>query len=237
MKLSFLLEQLSQGEFRQMALGGSEYSGILPENYHKVIPHINMGMIELHKRFNLKTKTVLIQQYEHISTYHLDPRYALTNTASTASPKYIVDTLYEPFVDKNEVICIERVLDENGSEYVLNDPQHPYSIFTPTPLSIQIPFNDGDNAMSIEYRAMPNVLSSTISNVEDQEVEIPITYLQPLLLFIAGRYLTTTGNLEQEQSGMAFLARYEAACVDIHNGGLTISINASNQKFEKNGWI
>lgn len=236
MKVSDLLEQLSQGEFRQMALGGSESSGVLPINYPKVIPHINLGLIELHKKFCLKTKSVLIQQYDHIETYYLDPQFALTNTVSIAPTKYIIDTSFKPFNSKDEVICIERVLDENGEEYILNDPQSPYSLFTPTPTSVQVPFADSANSMSVEYRANHPTLISTGDNVLTQDVDIPITYLTPLLYFIAGRYLSTTGNAEQEQTGIVFLQRFEGACMDISLLGLTIKVNSTNTKFENNGW-
>ena len=43
MLLSEILEQLTIGEISQLSMGGPNTNGIQPQDYPKVIPHINLG--------------------------------------------------------------------------------------------------------------------------------------------------------------------------------------------------
>lgn len=239
MKLRDIFEQLSEGEFRQLALGGSEASGILPANFGKVIPHINLALTEIYKRFPIKRKQVLIQQMEQITEYVLHERYAQSNTASLEPWKYIIDSEFKPFNNGDEVLLIEAVYDEEGDPYPLNDETEVYSVYTPTHRSVQVPFNDSNNRMVVIYRADHPKLQKTLGTDEevlDQEVEITTTYLQPLLLFIAGRYLTSSGNAESVVDGNNFLQRFELSCNDINRLGLTVTENPTNEKAIRRGW-
>ena len=237
MKLREIFTQLSQGEFRQKSLGGAEESGILEVNYPKVVPHIWLGLTEIYKRFPLKTKQVTIQQYGHISNYFLDTRYAETNTTSLEPYKYIKDTQFQPFDDNDDVLKIERVFDENGTPYPMNDDKEVLSIFTPSYNQIQVPFNDADNAMTVQYRANHPKIPFEGEGVLDQEILISPTYLQPLLLFIAGRYYSTSGNAESQAAGDKFNARFELSCADIERLNLGIEDHTSNEKLEDRGFV
>jgi len=186
MILADIFEQLSHGEFRSTALGGSQASGIMEKDYPKVIPFINLGLTELYKRFPIKSKTVLIDQLEQVSTYYLHPDYAQTNTSSTKT-KYIRDSSFDPFVSADDVLKIEAVYDEKGVEYYLNDPKQVHSVFTPSSNSIQIPFNESGNTMEVKYRANHPTLTAEGESVLEQEVELPMGYMEALLNYIAGR--------------------------------------------------
>ena len=237
MNLGELFEQLSHGELRQMALGGSEASGIKPDDYPKVIPHINWALTQLHKKFDIRIKRLSIKQYEHISTYELNPKYSQTNTSSTEKWKYIKDSIYQPFDNADEPLKIISVYKEDGSEYILNDETNAFSLFTPTDLSIQIPYNRKENMMTVHYRAGHPKLSADGENVLGQEVNVSASYLDPLLLAIAGRYLTTSGNAESEAAGNNFLTRFELSCREIRDLGLTKHTHNRNQKAVINGWV
>jgi hypothetical protein len=237
MKLSDLFEQLCAGEFRQFYIGGADEGAIQPANYGKIVPHINLALADLFKRFPLKTKTQVIQLYEHIQLYVLNPKYALTNESSTELYKYIMDSPYDPFTDGSEVLMIESVYDEEGKELILNDELATYSVFTPTYNSIQIPYNDEYNALTVQYRCGHPKLVSTGEDVLDQEVEITASHLLAVLLFIAGRYLTTFGTAENTQAGIDFMNRYEMECVRLESLNLVNRENTSNLKLEENDWV
>lgn len=220
-----------------MALGGSEYSGILPENYHKIIPHINLGLGELHKRFLLKTGQVTIQQYDHIQQYFLDPRFAKSNTTSIEPYKYIMDSVYMPFDNADDVLAIENVFDENGIPYILNDSTNAYSVFTPSYNSVQVPFADGANVMTVEYRANHKKLTNKGDDVLAQRVDISITYLEGLLNYIAARYLSTIGTQESSADSINFMNRFEMSCAKILELNLAVRSNDSNEKLDMRGWV
>jgi hypothetical protein len=236
MKVSDLLEQLSEGELRQVALGGSESSGIIEADYPKVIPHINLGLMEIYKRFPIKTKQLTIQQEDHIQEYILHPDYAETNTASAQPIKYIKDSVFKPFTDGSEVLKIESVFKENGEEYHLNDENNAWSLFTPSHNTIQVPYALKENSFVVSYRAPHPKLESKGPDVLNQEIEISYTYLQPLLLFIASRYLSTRGNVESSADGAGFLGRFEQSILDIQRLGLSTQENTQNLKLEINRW-
>jgi hypothetical protein len=236
MIVSDLLELLSQGEMRQMAMAGAEYSGILDADLHKVIPHINLGLTELHKRFLLKTDQVTIQQYSHIERYYLHPNFAQSNTVSIENYKYIKDSIFQPFNDSSVVLGIEQVFKEDGSEYIMNDDTNPYSIFTPAYNCVQIPYSDDDNSMTVVYRANHKKLVSTGVLVREQEIDISPTYLEALLLYVGGRFLTSIGHNDASAEGNNLIMRFEMSCSKIQELGLTITENTSNQKLDMNGW-
>lgn len=236
MKVRDLLDQLSHGELRQMALGGSEAGGIQPSDYPKVIPHIQLGLTELHKRFLLRKAEITVQQQEHLQTYHIHPRYSQTNTESTEPHKYIKDTIYMPFTDEDSVFRIERIFKEDGSEYFLNDENNVFSLYTPADLTIQVPYNDANNAMTVQCRANHPKLDLEGDDILNQDVEISSTYLEALLLYIGARYLSTSGNVESEANGLAMNAKFEASVARISNLNLSVKDNTRNEKLELNGW-
>jgi hypothetical protein len=236
MLLSEIFEQLEEGELRQMALGGSEASGIIESDYPKIIPHVNLGLSEIYKRFPLRTEHLTIQQYAQITNYQLLPKYAQSNTASTEPVKYIMDSSFKPFTDDAKVLKIEAVFDEEGQKYHLNDETNPYSVYTPTYNTIQIPFNDENNAFGVTYRAGHPKLSATVSDVLNQEVEISDTHLRALLLFIGARYLKTRGNAESTQEGIAMLQEFYVEVGDVRDLGLDTDEHTTNLKLEYNGW-
>ena len=84
MKLQTIFDQLIHGELSQLFIGGAETSDVIvPDNYPKVISYINMGLLELYKRFPLRLKELVIQQNEGIGTYILDSNYAVANNESS----------------------------------------------------------------------------------------------------------------------------------------------------------
>ncbi|UCE97985.1 MAG: hypothetical protein JSV74_01270, partial [Dehalococcoidia bacterium] len=236
MKLRDLLEQLEQGEFRLYALGGANQSGFEEHDYPKIIPHINLALTELHKRFLMKSNTVPVQLYSQIARYHMHSDYARSNTASTKTPKYIVDTEFDPF---NEWFFLktERVFSEQGEEYPLNDDSETYSVYTPADNIVQVPFADDSNAISVEYRANHPKLVSTGEYILDQTVDISPTYLESLLLYISARYLSTQGTPELVQEGNNALQKFELSIRNIQNLGLDVREHTTHTKLEERGWV
>lgn len=236
MLLSDLYVYLSQGELRQFAIGGDVSSGstaIASGDYFRLIPFINLGLGELHKRFLLKTKLLYVRQLEEVFTYSLHPSHG--ETSGTADDLYIIDSVTDVFTDVNEILKIEAVIKEDGTFYALNDDSDDESLYTPTDHSIQVTINEAPAIMAVQYRA--NHATLIANNSPAQTVDIPYTYVEALLLFIGGRYLATAGSQENVAAGMAMLQRYEQACQRIEMSGLDNKDNSTNVKLDDNGWV
>ena len=93
MLLKDIFEQLAQGELRHLAIGGVDSGGILQQDFNRVIPHINLGVTELCKRFPIQNKVL--------------------NVVATTSPYYDIAKLAG-----YKVLRVEKV---GGQEAVMHD--------------------------------------------------------------------------------------------------------------------
>jgi len=247
MKLSDLFDQLSYGELSQLEMGGADNIGISYEDYHRIVPHINLGLLELHKRFPIRIQEVIVQQYDHIQTYTLHSRFATSNTESTESPKYIMDSAIYPFADN--ILKIEKVFNEDGQEYHLNetDPyiirtennytsKRAWSVHTPAYNKIQIPYPMAENTLLVEYRAAHDKILIPELDPEEVNIDIPAALLEALLFYIAARVFTSMGG-DNSQVGMVYMQKFEASCKLAETYNLFNEDNVTNQKLEANGWV
>lgn len=235
MKLSEIMNQLAFGELSQLALTGENGTGILEEKYPIIIASINLALTKLHTRFSLKSQEVMVQLYEGIDTYYLQDKFAISNTESTELIKYIVDTSANPF--KEVVLLVEQVVNEEGDTLYLNNSQEEYSVFTPTFDSIQIPFISEENTISVLFRADHEKIDINSVDIDNIDVKIPTSHLEPLLYFVASRIHSSTPDLNGNSESNVYLSKYEAACQQLENTGLDIKDDPTNYRLHINGWV
>lgn len=240
MYLSELFDQLTYGELSQLAMGGINDIGIQPCDYPRVLPHINLALIELYKRFPLKVGQVLIQQDETIQSYHLNYKYAQSNTESLEPIKYIMDTVSDPFDDTVlKIEKIENTSDAEEDELFLNNKAEEDSYYTTDFNTVWVPEPDSNTSFTIKYRAAPPPLvQSDLTPANFTEVEVPIsyTYIEPLVLYIAARVYSNLGS-EQGQEGNTYMAKYEASVKRIEDLGLELTDETPNLKLPAAGWV
>jgi len=247
MFLNELFDQLTYGELSQLEYGGVDDEGITQKDYKRIIPHINLALTELHKRFLIREEEVTIRCYDHIETYVLDSKYAATNKTSTEKYKYIHDSIFEPFIDN--VLRIEKVFNEDGQELFLNetDPyiiktergmvsHRAWSVSTPNYRTIQLSYPMVENALVVEYRANHESIKVDGLIPATEEIKIPLYLIEPFLLYIASRVYSSLGG-DSAQEGMAYMAKFEASCKKIEELNLVNKENAVNQKLEAAGWV
>lgn len=248
MTLQEIYEQLAHGELRMLNIGevGSDGS-LLPENYDKVLPHVNAGLTALHKRFLIRQGTVDVALQPGRYDYHLSSVHALSNSRSLAE-KYILDSEHEPF--KDDLIKIERIYLDTGFEPALNDYADPCSFTTSSLRTIQAPKRIVEQdpqlpqwlkaqTFTVLYRANhPKLTEDDGADFpEDMEVDLPDLYLEPLLYYIASRLHNPTGMVNEFHMGNSYYAKYEAACREIENTGLYISQHGQDDRIKRNGWV
>lgn len=232
MLLSEIFEQLTYGEFSEIAIGGKELGSIKVEDYPEMVVHMNLTLSVLHRRFQLRTGLVIIEQLTDTDTYDIK----MINTVSNAGTvQYIKDTALKPFL--NNVIKIERVLDSEGCEFYLNDDSETNSLFTPTQTSIQVAIPKDGVTMAVEYRANhPKIVAAGI-DPGTTEIDVPYAYMEAITAYLAYRVWSSLPRLDGMNVGQEFLAKYELAAKILENQGINQDEKESTNHAGDSGWV
>jgi hypothetical protein len=231
MLLQTVLDHLKTGDLSLSNLGGNDEDGVYSNNTKQIINHINLGMIDIYKRFNLSLKEIYVDQYAHIQKYNLNKKHALSNKESTLI-KYISDTEDDPF--QNDILQIVDVANELGCSLPLNNSNECNSLFTPKYNVIQNPCPVDGNTIIVIYRAAPELL--TVSCDADQELDLPVTFLEPLLYFVAYRIKAARPDQESLIESNSYFNKYLAGLDLIKAQGLYASFNTTNLKLIQRGF-
>lgn len=256
MLLSEIFDQLTFGELSQLYISGRDENGIQACDYEQIIPHINLGLIELYKRFDLKRNEVKVQLQSDINIYHLNSKFALSREGVSLDPQYIMDTVDIPFTD--DILKIEEVYDKYGNKLTLNDKNNYFdtdntgttntsieytsnnvpivrTVLTPSYLSIQSTYSDTAALLTIRYRAKHKQLPTYNIDLSTEEVDLPYGLLEALCLFVGARaYTGMTG--ESAQDGNNFMQKFEMSCKRVEEYGLENITQTTNYKLIENGW-
>lgn len=232
MILKELVDYLIYGDLSQVFIGTD--APIRPENIKKLSININAALLEIYKTLPLLEEEVIIQQYAHISNYHLIKDYAETNVASPKPYKYIKDSSYRPF--KDNVLRIVRAYTELGDEVVLNDPIMTDSWYTPTYNTITIPYPSNDSAISIIYYGYPKLIEINEDIDLNTEVDIPLFILEPLSIFMCHKILSPISTNSNNEA-TNYLARFTKLMNDILLSGVLNIEYPTNLRLENNGWV
>lgn len=243
MKLQEIFDQLSGGEFSQLSIGGEDAGAINANNYSKVVNHVNLGLTALYKRFTLKEGRLDLQMQEGQFKYTLSSKYAVNGKRSQETVRYILDTVDEPFED--DIIKIEKVLDESGIELGLNDASDLLSVFTPSALVLQLPTNPAEDKhlvvqkLTVVYRANHPKLVVGIGYFDPAriDVQLPDTHLEALLYHVASRVNNPIGMTNEFNAGNNYYAKYENACQELESRGLQVGVANVSTRLQRNGWI
>ncbi len=245
MKLQEIFNHLTYGELSQISIGGSEAGIIKEADYPRVLSHISLGLNALYKRFYLKEGIVNIRFLSHQTDYKLDSLYAVSNVGSTVPFKHILDS-GSPFID--DVLKVEKVLTDAGFELELNDSSDEYSVITPNTLSLRIPkkivaqgFDLPDvyktASFEVYYRAKHPRIEPEDVDPEMIEVELPDSYLEALLYFVASRVNNPIGMVGEFNAGNNYSAKYELACKQLEMLNLHVDRGVQNTRLHSKGFV
>ena len=167
----------------------------------KVLSYINLGLIELYKRFNLRTEETVITMIEGQSLY----------TISTANVYHAIDNPTGYISElPGELNSILAAYDENGGVYTVNKESDPLSILTPSYNVVQIPNPVAGEGVYIIYNASPTRLV-WVSDVSTLDVLIPPALLEAMLHYIGYRgHGAIDGNIQAENN--THYMRFDASC-------------------------
>jgi hypothetical protein len=248
MKLQEVFDQLTHGELSQLSIGGSEAGVITPANYPRIVPHVNLGLTALYKRFPLKEGRLKLELQINRTVYPITSKYAVSSRSSREVIRYIKDSFAVPFLE--DIHKIEKVVASTGYEFSLNDESDEYSMFTPSATVLRVPLDVADQVMDLPdelktrmvevvYRANHPLIIVDDGDLEPDlvDLELPYSHLEPLLLFIASRVHTPTGMTNEANLGNTYFAKYEASCQQLETVNLRVDQGSQNSRLYRNGWV
>lgn len=247
MKLKYIVQQLTMGEFSQISFGDGP--GKIGENsYEAVMAHVNLAMSALYKRFKIKEGKVKIELMEGLFEYALNSKYSINNPANHNEPKYLRDSKYDRFIDNCNKI--ERIVTDKGYEFPLNDfkevdsihlrslnsfvlPEHYWDLPRKVPSQLITPY------VYVTYRAghTPILDKTLFVEPEVTEVDLPDIYLEALLYFVASRVHNPIGFVSEFHEGNNYAAKYEAECQRLETLGLRMDDSTESSRFARGGWV
>lgn len=231
MTLQDILNDLTYGELSSHGLCIT--GEIEPQDKPKVISAINAGLLDLYTVFPLLTKELTIIQHSFITQYHLDIKYARTNTTSNESYKYIYDSKFEPFLGDN--LRIEDVYSEVGDQLLLNSNSTCLVGLTPDMNTLEIPNPISTNALFVTYRAKhPTITVDTL----DLDISFPQHFRNALLAFVGSRIYSGGTAQEHVAKSQELLQKYEMYKAQLDFTGMgNLTENHLNCKPMHGGWI
>ena len=234
--LQELFDTLAYGELSNIAVGNSPLNTINEGDYPKIVSHINLGLVELYKRFHLRQGEVKVHQYPGISTYYLRSSHS-GEADSMDEDIYLEVGEYTPFMD--DVLKVVQVFDAYGGEIPLNDTTKSNSVFTPSFDVLTMVPCDPVEVYSVVYRARyPKIVLSPLFNPATVELHIPDFIVEPLLFYVASRVfkgmITVDGEVNPNTSNTY---QFELSCKKIEMFSLPSDVNDTRDRFTANGWV
>ena len=205
MLVSEIINLASSSELRQLSVR---------TDTNAVIGFINLGMLELHKRFTLKAEEAIITLQDGKTLYTLD---GTDTDVSITNPG-------------NFLIAIE-CYDESGKLVPVNDERNLLGIMTPSYNTIEV-INVTDGAkLSVIYRS-----SVPFSTAVTDNVALPPQLLESLLHYIGYRGNTTVSADIKAENNTHYM-RFDQSCQRVIDQGLVLSDDMESYKFDQRGFV
>ena len=249
MNLQDIFNALSSGELSQLSIGGKAAGVIDSQNRGKLLPHINLGLTALFKRFRLKEGEFLIQLKPDKLRYVLTSDYAFSQAGPGSNDAYIED-MGNPFND--DLLKIEEVATDLGYVLPLNDAMQAYSVSTPQLNTLLVPkpiVNMGNDLpdvlktakLKVKYRANHTRLTYDprydYSYMDGDQLELPDAYMEALLYFVASRINNPIGMTNEFHAGNSYMMKYEQECQRLEADNLQVDMTQTNSRLVRNGWV
>lgn len=252
MTLEDIYDQLAYGELKNVVFGRrlDEDQGIEGDHMKQILPHVQLGLTDLHKRFLLREETTYVDLQDGQSDYWLTLDFAAQNSKSKEAVKYIADTADNLFT--GNLHKVEQLWGTYCSEdyrVPLNRIDRKDGVRTPQYNKIIVPTDTTDAPWLLEttqlkviYRADHPPIREAYANAAPSQVEIslPPTHLWALCLFIASRThnpVGISGNTDFHE-GNNYAAKYEVEIARLKGHGFQIDTDVDgSEKFDRRGFV
>jgi hypothetical protein len=239
--LENLFYMLTTGPYANTTFSGT--AGVLKEeHYEKVYNIINLGILEIYKRFNFLENELTLHITPNTRNYYL-------RAARVAPLASITEALYiEEPLDTNgflNIIKIKSAYDSSGNELRINNSISSAEllpiIIELSPDTLQITNILTPQAISVLYQAYPNKLTlADCDNPGSYELHISDIIIDPLISYIAAKTFKPTGandSTANADKSASYEQQYELACQKLDMYGLYIPDHTEKENFNSNGWV
>jgi hypothetical protein len=182
MTVADIVEQLKYGELRSIAIKDSNAA---------IVSYINLAMIALYGRFELKASEQIIPMKDNIVEYTLSP----------------------------DLMTIIAIYDEDGDEFFLDDENSLFSILQVDFETIQVPNPSTGATLSVIYLPAPERIIYVDESSLSTRIPIPPQLMEPLLHYIGYRAHGSMNGYIKAENNTHYM-RYEASCKRIEASGL-----------------
>jgi len=199
-----------------------QLSPAIKDSNDVLIGYLNLGMIELYKRFMLRTDEAIITLVDGKTIYKLDGTDA--DVAMDGSMLYLI-AAYGDGTDMSDYSTDDVRLPINEEDNLL-------SINTVSYNEVQVPLITPGAFISLIYVVKPDKVTALTL---DAELDMPDQFVEPLLHYLGYRaHGSMDGNIQTESN--THYMRFEASCNRLKELGVGITpddISMRNRLFDK----
>lgn len=226
MLLTEILDSLAGSELANLncVVDGAVLTAKIPA----IVTAINLGLVKLYTRFQLKRRLLTLKVTSTQLVYSL----VSANAVSVNVGGYILD-VDDPFT--NDIIQLLTMTSTAGDN-IRFDGFNDVTLLNPK--TFRFASAPEDDTYVIEYVARPAKVVYT--NNTDIEVDLPDAYLPPLLAYVASRFYSPVGiALDTNRSSLdvSYLQRYETECQLLENKGINTGNYLESDNFTQHGFI
>lgn len=232
-QLAQFLQDLSSLELSGTVIGDSG-SGEIPEEFRpKVLAAINAGLRLLYSKFHLKKSFLILRPLPFVVEYPIHSKYADSNESSPVNKleRYIEDTHLRPF--KDDMVRITEVWSTSEWKFPLNDNSRPDGMFTPTPITLQLPVPMPEMRLLVQYQAFhPRVTDETV------HLEIPETLEDALRAYVGYRVMSPIGTQEATAKANELMMLHSNIMTELERAdALGQTFHTTYNKFNQRGFV
>lgn len=178
-----------------------------------VLGYINLGMIELYKRFNLRVEEWVITLEDNVDIY------------TTPSDFMWAIAAYGEVVDNQT---------DSINELPINEEDNPLSINTVKWNKIQVPLSVTGAYVSVIYAASP--VYYTMTDLE-KEIDLPIQMIDAMLAYIGYKANSTIDSGIQTEDSVWY-AKFESSCARLEEKSMHNSNDMfMNKRLDTRGFV
>jgi hypothetical protein len=236
--LKDLFTTLATGEFSNLSFSAELAGNTIGASHRKIVDHLNLGLIELYKRFRFLEGELRLHVDPRVTMYYLreDRLASIENISLTRYIERPSD--YEGFLN---ILELTGVFKETGEEIKLNNRQSVPSIRQLAPDVLKIAGLTEAQTLEIVYQASPTkVVLDDETDLTTAVLAIPETIIEPLLFYMAFRVYKPVGannSTAQADKSASYQQQYELSCQKLAQFGLDLHDNDQEERFTSDGWV
>jgi hypothetical protein len=239
--LQDLFNILTTGVYANTTFSGTD--NVLPDaHYEKVVNLINLGVLEIHKRFKFLENELTLRVDPAVSNYFL--RTDRVAPITTDATQYIEKrTDVDGFLN---IVKVTGAYDSSGTELYIGVPRRTSEeSFVPTIIPIATDILQISNVttaqnINIVYQSYPTKIVAATVDPDRYILNISDIIIDPLVSYIAAKTFKPMGSNDSTANAdksASYEQQYELACQKLALYGLTVDDTYVRDTFESNGWV